>query len=190
MNYQTTKEVEFACIKHVWNGGSYLVIPNVKDGFFKKREADLLVITPSNYLFEIEIKISMADLRKDGQKKLLFVDQFENDIRIKRKIFAVPEELFNSHSEKIIKLIPEYAGLWTIKKSGWIVERISPKNKSCARKISEKEKAVLMRLGCLRLWGIKRKSVEIDSIKKDIRKVLKGEDTKILKKYIEKKKYW
>lgn len=68
MKYQTTKEIEFACIKHVWNGGSYLIIPNVKDGFFGKREADLLVITPSNYLFEIEIKISMADLKKMVKK--------------------------------------------------------------------------------------------------------------------------
>ena len=190
MNYQTTKEVELACIKHVWNGGSYLVIPNVKDGFFRKREADLLIITPSNYLFEIEIKISMADLKKDGQKKLLPQDIYSNDLRIKKKIFAIPEEMFNRHEDKIVKLLPDYAGLWVVKKSGgYVVEKLKAKNKVNACKLSDKEKSILMRLGCLRLWGIKKKSVAIDRIKKDIKKVLKGEDVEILRQYVEKKNY-
>lgn len=99
--------------------------------------------------------------------------------------------MFNKYEDKIIKLLPNYAGLWVVKKSGgYVVEKLKAKNKIGARKLSDKEKNTLMRLGCLRLWGIKGKSVEIDSIKKDIRKVLKGEDVKILKQYVEKKKYW
>jgi hypothetical protein len=82
-----------------------IVVPNVYYGLHI-HETDLLVLTPSGYAWEIEIKTSLADLKADKKKAH---GHYSN--KIKRLYFAVPEDL----KDKALEHIPERAGLFVIK---------------------------------------------------------------------------
>jgi len=147
-----------------------LIIPNVHWGF-SIHECDLLVVSSSGFLTEVEIKISKSDLAKDSEKK-----HGHNDRRIKNLYFAIPEKLLDC-----VDLIPERAGIIcvypTIKISAskeipwdtmrWEKAKIIRKaatNKN-AKPISDDEKYQLARLGALRIWGLKEKLIEKEGSK-------------------------
>jgi len=154
MDIYTTEDIELSC-KARFPVRQYLIIPNVFWGFFINREADLLIISKSGYVTEIEIKISFADFKKDFTKKCVSSDIYENDSRIKSKIYAMPESVYDQNKEKIMNLLPAYAGLWLNGEYG--IRRIikKPVNKKNARKLTDKEIMGLMRLGCMRIWNLK-----------------------------------
>ena len=52
-----------------------ICVPNVSHGFNGLWESDLLIVTKARYLYEVEIKTSVADLRKD-LKKNRWVNEF------------------------------------------------------------------------------------------------------------------
>ncbi|MAB38928.1 MAG: hypothetical protein CL528_00470 [Aequorivita sp.] len=118
-------------------------------------ECDVLVLSKAGYATEVEIKISKADLIKDKDK----IHGHENDL-IKHLFFCVPEKL----EEAALHHIPERAGLLVAVKEErvrgtWIglkIVRAAATNPK-ALKWTEKERMQLMRLGCLRIVGLKRK---------------------------------
>ena len=59
-------QAELGCHYGVDKG--QIVVPNVLLGPY---EADFITITKSNYLIEVEIKISISDFRADFKKKAL-----------------------------------------------------------------------------------------------------------------------
>jgi hypothetical protein len=75
---------------------NYLVIPNVSWGFLNY-EADMLVVTKSRYCTEIEVKISMADWKKDFEKRKH--KRGLRDDRIKYQYYAAPTKLAERHTE-------------------------------------------------------------------------------------------
>ena len=77
-----------------------LIVPNVHWGL-GIHECDLLVITQAGYAWEIEIKVSKADLIKDGKKRHGHID-----FRIKELWFAIPKYL-----EPHIEHVPKHAGI-------------------------------------------------------------------------------
>ena len=83
-----------------------LVVPNVSWGLLHGQEADLLVVYPSNWMHEIEIKVTSQDIKADkGKRKWVIGWQ---DPRIHQFWFAVPEAL-QDHPD-----IPEHAGIYTV----------------------------------------------------------------------------
>lgn len=68
-------------------------------------ECDLLVLTKSNVLQEVEIKISISDLKADSKKE----HKHKSDY-IKYLYFAIPDYLLQS----AIDLIPSDAGIITV----------------------------------------------------------------------------
>jgi len=134
-----------------------LVVPNVYWGFFKRREADLLVITKAKYCYEIEIKNSFQDFKREFDKQPLPADRFANDDRLKKKIFVLPRHIYKRHAEEMLDLLPAYAGLWTLDGRGHWEEVVRPPNKKKARKLTETEYLQLLRLAYLRTWSLKRK---------------------------------
>ena len=115
-------------------------------------ECDMLIVTKNQYLTEVEIKISLSDLKADFKK-----EHQHKDENIKNFYYAFPEEM----KEKAIELIPEEAGiLIAVKKhlnDGYEYRDIECYRKS---KINKEAKPIndivlskIYRLGYLRYWN-------------------------------------
>jgi len=146
---KTTKEMEIALCRHFNNEFSNLIIPNVSYGI-ELHECDLLVLTKSGYANEIEIKISLADLKKDIEKK-----HGHNSDKIRCLYFAIPSSL-----AKHFCLIPERAGIIVVNSQGECFLIQKPKvNKS--RKFSDNEKYKFARLALIRFWKMKEEILSL-----------------------------
>jgi hypothetical protein len=150
-------EMEVILARHL-NPRINLIVPNVSWGL-GIHEVDLLVLSPSNYASEIEIKISLADLKADLKKEH---GHYSN--KIKKLYFAVPKEL----EEKALEIIPERAGLFVVDqgytKKGWryggklepyVYLKRSPKLNPTARNLNDKEIKKLYELAAMRIWSLK-----------------------------------
>lgn len=94
-----TADIEIA-IARMFNTRKTTIVPRINSGM-GIHECDMMILTGSGYASEVEIKISVADLRKDLKKP----HGHESD-KIKYLYFAMPEEM-----EKHIDLVPERAGI-------------------------------------------------------------------------------
>jgi hypothetical protein len=154
----TAFDIEMA-VSRYFNPRANLIVPNVSWGLFG-HEVDLCVLSKNNYASEIEIKISRADLIKDKLKS-----HCHNDPMIKYLYFAIPEYLL-----KDIEHIPERAGILVVE---WIKpwsscygtkyegrfrckKHRNPKANGF-RQWEDYERNILLRLGCMRIWGLKKK---------------------------------
>lgn len=86
----TASDIRSAVARCVFSPWTYVCCPNVSHGWGLNYEADFIAITPSGYAAEVEIKISVSDLRADA-KKAKWRDGL--DKRIKRFYYAVPKEM-------------------------------------------------------------------------------------------------
>lgn len=149
-----TGEIEVSIARY-FGTRTNLIVPNVFWGLGFPYEIDLLVVTPKKYAYEIEIKVSLSDLKADLKKKHQHYSE-----KIKRLYFAIPEEL----KDKALLLIPERAGLFIITKSfthnGHLIrENVSliknPKQNNTARPLTDKEIFKLYELAAMRMWNLK-----------------------------------
>lgn len=136
-----------------------LCVPNVSWGFLDY-EADLLVVTGSDWLKEIEIKISVADLKADIKKKK-HKDWESPRNPVKDLYYAIPFEVWEKIKEN--PPVPDHAGIIVIhdvnaNSCGGIVKY--SKSHKYARKLFLEEKAILARLGTLRYWSLLHKEVK------------------------------
>jgi hypothetical protein len=127
-----------------------VIVPNISWGLHI-HEVDLLVLTQSGYVWEIEIKTSLSDLKADAKKSHGHYSE-----KIKRLYFAVPQEL----QDKALELIPERAGLFVIGESlvdnKLYVKLVkAPFVNKKARKLSDTEIKKVYELAALRLWSLK-----------------------------------
>ena len=143
-----------------------LVVPNISWGLWI-HECDLLVLTKAGYAYEIEIKVSRADLIKDKEK-----NHQHFDTRIKFLYFAIPE-----HLKKDIEHIPERAGIIIVKKvqserldlktRKWIeceylvCDVLRKPEKNSGYKFTEEERYQVARLGTMRILGLKQKILKL-----------------------------
>ena len=151
-----------------------IVVPNVAWGFLN-HEADLLILNKTNRLIEIEIKRTWADFMADFRKS-----HTHNDEKLSYFYYAVPESI----GEKVFYWL--YEGEYEAKhywdrskvngytehnsnKCGLIVygENIFhnycltvPAGKMGDHKLSVEEELKLLRLGNMRIWGMKKKLAE------------------------------
>ena len=147
-----TIEIEVALMSHI-GVRQNIIVPNVSWSFLPY-EADLVVLTKSNYATEIEIKVSKADLKKDKEKK-----HNHNSNLFKYLYFAVPVEL----TEFALTEIPEKAGLYEIGRYGNrnFVKQIKPPilNKNHV-KWNIDQRLKLAELGCMRILGLKKRAIK------------------------------
>ncbi len=154
--YMTVLEIELGVVWR-YDPRRYLIIPNIKDGLGLRHEADLILVrNETNYCFEIEIKRTIADLKKDFTKKHGHIDR-QN--RIKELYYALPTGLL----DKAVPIIEENnknAGIIGCYKtenaclSTHIKYAVPDKN---ARPLNVREINELTRLGTGKLWSAKRK---------------------------------
>jgi len=152
-----TVDLEIAVAKH-FRYLQNIIVPNVMWGFFNYgSESDLLVLTTSGYLYEVELKISLADLKNDFKKKRAHQNE-----HLRGLFYAMPEKMY----EKALTLIPYTDGILLCDESGRIKQVRKPVCRN-AEKLTLELQAKLARLGTIRYWTYK--------IKEERRK--KGENT-------------
>lgn len=156
-------EIEKMLAEH-WGIRQNLVVPNVSWGFFATHEADLVVITKSGYLTEIEIKRSWTDFLADFKK-----DFYHADDRIAQFFYAVPECMVVPCLEYIDRKKEEGPEFFKGRIPGVVLYRTPDESKyrrvevarlpSATRKhetvkLTEKEISAIARLGTLRYWSL------------------------------------
>ncbi len=155
MNTTLTIEQIQCAVADVFGVRTNIIVPNVSWGFFATHEADMVVINKSGYLIEVEIKRSWEDFKKDFQKTTT-----HDEGKVQWKFFAVPASL----KEKVLEyLAVNQRNDWGViiyyeDGSAWYEKypnrygNPNPKNK-----LFLEEKLAIARLGCMRIWGLKKK---------------------------------
>ena len=144
-----TIDIEIAVATYL-NVRTNLIVPNISWGLFL-HECDLLVITPAGYAWEIEIKVTKADLIKDKEKR-----HGHRNRKIKDLYFAMPDYL-----EPHIEHVPERAGIILVNKNLRCKTLRRPKSKKTPYRFSQKERYKVARLGSMRIWGLKKNIVAL-----------------------------
>ena len=150
-------DIELALAYH-YNWRQNLIVPNIYYGLGFRYELDVLVVTPSGWATEIEIKVSVTDLKADQKKT-----HGHRSNKIKYLYFAVPEKL----QAQALELIPERAGLFIIRpdlepyeyRKTEIVK--PPITNKSARKITTAERIKLSELATMRIWSLKKRVYEL-----------------------------
>jgi len=171
----TTLELEVAVVNH-FRPLVNLIIPNVKWGWGLHYEADLVVLTESDYAYEVELKVTKSDLKQDAKKR-----HTHNDPLFRGLWFAMPEEIIDAG------LIPVKAGIlsYYLKDNPGVPGQKYRKIKVLRRpatikdrdKIGEPARAKLRSLAYFRMWKAKRdlleekkKCANLEEKLKDLRK--------------------
>ena len=142
------RKIEIAVARH-FNPRMNLIVPNIFWGLGFNYELDLIIVTQSNYAWEVEIKISISDLKAE-KKKNCFA-HCSNKIR--RLYFAIPDYI----QKDAILLIPDKAGLLTVDRNLRVGIIRAPKINKTARKLSETEIKKVSELAAMRIWFLKEK---------------------------------
>ena len=149
-----SKEIEIALTTEWYskfNTRRYFVIPNAWWGINLDHEADLLAISGSGYAHEIEIKVSVSDMRADLKKykhKTIYKSK-----TIRAFWYAMPVSIY----EKCIEIIPEIAGIITIDDNthrNTVVRK--PKINTLSAKLSTNNMLKLGNLMAMRYWNLKK----------------------------------
>jgi len=138
-------DVELAVVEYL-NPRANLIVPNVFWGMFD-HECDLLVVTRAGFAWEIEIKVTPADLKKDKEKRHQHLDK-----KIKDLYFAMPY-----YMEKYVEHVPEHAGIILVRQSGRCQLFRKPKSIPKPYRFTDEDRYRVARLGALRIWGLKKK---------------------------------
>ena len=153
----TEKEMQLMLGKHF--GIQYICIPNVlmtgeyrpeieKIESLKKSskmyEADLIYITKSGYLTEVEIKIDINDFRNDFKKKI-----YHSSSMVSALYYAFPETLYKKYKDEIRERVEEVAGIITVCNYGCKVKAKAPKRKEVAP-LTDTQIKDFMRIGCMK----------------------------------------
>lgn len=73
-----------------------------QDRYFGYYEADFLYITKSDYLYEVEVKISIADFRADQTK-----NKYHDHPDVRGLYYFVPQELYSRYKNEIRAMCKE-----------------------------------------------------------------------------------
>lgn len=148
----TTPEMEIALANH-FGFRKNLIVPNVKWGLRLNNkpmhECDLLILTRSRYLWEVEIKVSKADLIADKKKAHGHINP-----NVKRLYFALPHYL-----KDCIQHIPDRAGVILVNKprTRLSCKVVRPAQIEKGYQLADKEELQMARLAAMRIWNLKQK---------------------------------
>ncbi|WP_289146493.1 hypothetical protein [uncultured Megamonas sp.] len=157
----TEKEMQLTLGKHF--GIQYICIPNVlMTGEYKKDilpeienlnpwerpsrmyEADIVYITKSDYLVEVEIKVDINDFRNDFKKKI-----YHSSSIVSALYYAFPEVLYKKHEDEIRERVEGIAGIITVCNYGCKIKAKAPKRKNI-KALTDIEIKDFMRIGCMK----------------------------------------
>ena len=144
----TCSQIETAVANH-FGYCQNIIVPNVSWGLFHTgQEVDVLVVRPSGYAIEVEIKISASDIKADLKKR-----HAHNNNLIKMTYFAVPSKLAENTD------IPVRFGVLSIDDNDDAhflkTVRAATANKS-AKKLSPEQILKVYALASMRIWSLKK----------------------------------
>lgn len=146
----TSADIEWALTHGTSGPYNYrraLVVANVSWGLLNW-EADMVALSVAGWLTEIEIKISVSDLKRDLAKDK---HKRARDPMIRDFYYAMPLAIWEKVSAA--PPIPEYAGVWTISDEGERRRQRKAAPYCHARKLTDSERLQLARLGAMRYWS-------------------------------------
>ncbi len=135
-----------------------VIVPKVSWGLLT-HEADLLILSRSGYLTEIEIKRSWTDFLADFRK-----NHTHDDPKISWRYYAVPESILSKCTAKLNEVDP-FRTWGLISYRDWDGECMpkivfQPWNitkHDATKKLTSEEQFTLARLGAMRVWNLKEK---------------------------------
>lgn len=107
-------------------------------------EADIVYITKSDYLVEVEIKVDINDFRSDFKKKIYHSSSFVSSL-----YYAFPEELYKKHKDEIHDKTAGIAGIIGVFKYDCKVKSKAPKRKEVPP-LTDIQIKDFMRIGCMK----------------------------------------
>lgn len=152
----TIDEIELAIVNsRIFNKRTDIFVPNVSWGLLN-HEADMVIMTKSGYLTEIEIKRSWEDFKADFKK-----DHEHKDERVYKFYYCVPSSI----KEKVIELLKtkdKFPAVLSYSEEGIVTDlKVGFPNTNRGRKLFLEEQLTIARLGCMRVWNLKQKLVDI-----------------------------
>lgn len=132
-----------------------IIVPRVERGA-GLHECDLLMLRPTGYATEFEIKISKGDLMKDLKKD----HHKEINPKIKEFFYALPMNLVST----ALSVLPKSVGvIGVIRKGGGELEckEIRPSEHNKAVKWETDEAYQLMRLAQMRTWKLRKDNITL-----------------------------
>ena len=159
----TVDEIQIALRNSgIWNKRQDIFIPNLSWGLLNY-EADLVIITKSGYLTEIEIKRSWADFKADFKK-----GHEHDDPRVYNFYYCVPESI----SARVAEFLQEKYGagrpsVLCVSEEGNIKHYCGGWPHRGGRKLFLEEQLPAARLGCMRVWNLKEKLIKQQSHAED-----------------------
>ena len=128
----------------------YTIVPNVSHGLYLNHECDMLALKDGKFT-EIEIKISMSDLKADFKKSHGHKSKY-----ITRLVYAMPKEMV----DKAMGIIPREFGIIGVKQynSGngyqayWVRQA---RHRKQTDRIPQFIIDKFHHLGCMRIWSLK-----------------------------------
>ncbi len=150
----TTPEIEVA-IMEGFDLRKNIIVPNIQSGL-GLHECDVLLLRPTGYGVEFEIKLTKSDLMKDFKKE----HHHESEL-IKEVYYAVPMNLVST----CLRVLDPRYGVIGIRRDGDMnpvmeIVRETTHNQS-ARKWTDAEAFKLAKLGAMRLCKIKKELIKI-----------------------------
>ena len=142
------RQIEIAVARHYCYRRN-VIVPNVSWGLGLHYEADLVVLRPSGWAEEIEIKISKSDIKADLKKSRAHECRW-----FRRLWFAVPVVLADSPD------IPERAGILSVDDELRVKVVRPAKIVKHAERMPEHKQKKLLHLASMRVWTLKEKLME------------------------------
>lgn len=127
----------------------HMIVPNVSWGWGLGHEADMIIVGEGNKVTEVEIKVTLADLKNDFKK-----GHNHKSKMIGRLYYAFPESML----KRGLPLIPKSCGIIIIveRNGGWKAELYRMvRYKKDYNGISTEQLVELLRLGVMRVWSLK-----------------------------------
>lgn len=150
----TTPEIEVA-IMEAFDLRKNLIVPNIQAGM-GLHECDVLLLRPTDYAVEFEIKLTKSDLMKDFHK-----DHHHESELIKEVYYAVPMNIVSA----CMGVLPKNFGIMGIKRGPNmepVAEVIRPAvPDQNARKWTVEERLQLGRLGTMRICKLKKEIIKL-----------------------------
>ena len=150
-------EIEMAIVNSgIFNKRNDVIVPNVSWGLLN-HEADMVVMTKSGYLTEIEIKRSWEDFKADFKK-----DHHHHDDRVDKLYYCVPLSIKERVADYLTQNEIPFTQLLYFSEEGKIrIYNTGGKFYTGGRKLFIEEQLTIARLGCMRVWNLKQKLVDI-----------------------------
>lgn len=137
--------------------------PNV---YFAGCEMDFAMVTKAGYLYEFEVKLSLADwrgdIRKDKWCKPLLVERRQQEVS--RMFYVVPQELV----DKVPPFVPQSTGIIGI--DTYFNFARQAKRNTNARKLTDRDMVNLLTSTYYRYWTERRKRIRYEIDVKGLRK--------------------